>query len=232
MIEVQLVDKMGDDLSVANCARVSFNKWKEEMDDKDVNLLNYLAQHKHTSPFRHVFLSVRCKAPIFLARQLAKHQVGLSWNEVSRRYVDFTPEFYYPEEWRKRPKGGIKQGSGEKYTSLFREAEYYPDSFNDISLPCESVEDVYEEFIYHSIDLYEEMIAKGVAPEMARMILPQSMMTEWIWSGSLQAFFHMWALRSEGSAQIEAQDFAEKVGNILSKEFPNCFSALIKSVRH
>ena len=112
MMKVELIDSSGGDLSVVNSARVSFNKESTEMTGQDERLINYLAKHRHDTPFRHNFIQLRCSVPLFLARQLAKHQSGLTWNEESRRYVDTTPEFYMPEEWRARPEGGIKQGSG------------------------------------------------------------------------------------------------------------------------
>lgn len=207
-MKVELIDKMGDDARVADVARVSFAKWKGKLDDKDIKLIDYLAKHEHTSPFRHVMLSVRCEAPIFLARQLGKHQVGLSWNEVSRRYVDAPPEFYYPDVWRSRPDGSVKQGSGEVHK-------------DDRELKHE-----YELFVSFVQGYYENMISAGVAPEMARMVLPQSMMTSWIWTGSLQAFYHIYRLRSEGHAQKEAQDFAELLDVICSEAFPNAWEAL------
>lgn len=207
-MKVELVDKWGDDLRVANVARVSFDKWKTEFDDKDAKLINYLATHEHTSPFRHVGLSIRCEAPIFLARQLGKHQVGLSWNEVSRRYVDDDPHFYYPSSWRSRPDGSVKQGSGDSHPMQEKWNRHYA------------------WIIAETLLTYEDMIDQGVAPEMARMILPQSMMTSWIWTGSLQAFFHVYRLRSESHAQIEAQEFAKLLGDICNKEFPISFGAL------
>src|SRR5690554_4039549 len=112
-IQIELLSHMGDDLTTSNVARVSFNKWKTEFDNKDVSLIHYLASHEHTSPFRHNCIQLRCKAPLFLARQLQKHQAGLSWNEVSRRYVDVDIEFFVPSSWRSRPADGIKQGSGD-----------------------------------------------------------------------------------------------------------------------
>lgn len=109
-MKVELIDSAGGDLSVVNSARVSFNKEVKEMTGQDERLINYLAKHRHDTPFRHNFIQLRCRVPLFLARQLMKHQAGLTWNEESRRYVDSIPEFYHPEEWRARPEGGIKQG--------------------------------------------------------------------------------------------------------------------------
>lgn len=209
-IKVEYIDHMGNDLRIANCARVSFGKWKEEIDEKDVKLIKYLAEHEHNSPFRHVQISVRCKAPVFLARQLVKHCVGLSWNEISRRYVDSDIEFYVPKEWRKRPDGGIKQGSGDVVKlsySLNEQAKYG--------------------WATEALHLYNALLAEGVAPEMARMVLPQSMMVDWVWTGSLEAFYHMYRLRSGEGAQAEAREFAEKLKEVVEPLFPNAWQALV-----
>lgn len=205
---VELVDFMGDDLRVANVARVSFDKWKEEFDEKDVKLIDYLARHEHTSPFRHVQVSVRCTAPVFLARQLGKHQVGLSWNEVSRRYVDVGLEFFVPDSWRSRPTDGMKQGSGgtNQYSDYFKEQ--------------------YDKVVQRCVDTYDDMIEFGMAPEMARMVLPQSMMVSWVWTGSLTSFFHIYRLRAEAHAQKEAQDFAQLIEEVVQPLFPHSWSAL------
>ena len=163
-MNVELIDKMGSDLSVVNAARVSFAKNQSQLEEKDEKLIKYLAEHEHWSPFAHAQLQFRVKAPIFVARQLVKHQVGLVWNEVSRRYVDNDPEFYIPFIWRNKAENK-KQGSGTD------EVEY------DIT-----------DFIKQSKELYNNMIEKDIAPEMARMVLPQNMMTEWYWSDTLYAF--------------------------------------------
>lgn len=207
-IEVKLVDSMGDDLRVANAARVSFNKWKGELDEGDVGLINYLARHEHTSPFRHTAITLRCKAPVFLARQLGKHQVGLSWNEVSRRYVDAGVEFFVPDYWRSRPDGSVKQGSGGAHSH----SEYFSHE--------------YQQFVVRCKDIYDEMIEGGVAPEMARMVLPQSMMVDWMWTGSLTAFFHVWRLRIDNHAQLEAQEFAQRLEETIQPIFPHSWKAL------
>ena len=206
-MKVELLNHMGDDLTVANVARVSFNKWKTELDDKDVKLIHYLAKHEHTSPFRHTAIQLRCEAPIFLARQLGKHQVGLAWNEVSRRYVDDAPEFYYPEEWRARPEGSVKQGSGTAIKNTL-------------------IDEYYHRVLTESFNNYNRMLKVGIAPEMARMVLPQSMMTSWIWTGSLQAFFHVWRLRIDGHAQKEAQMFAQMLEDVIRPIFPHSWEAL------
>ena len=169
MMNVELIDKMGTDLSVVNAARVSYSKTKDTFEDKDEKLIKYLAEHEHWSPFAHASMQFRIKAPVFVARQLVKHQVGLVWNEVSRRYVDYEPEFFAPEVWRGRPKNSKQGSDGEVNT----DGEYYNRYING----CK---------VYYSLLLNE-----GVAPEQARMVLPQSMMTEWIWSGTVLSLIHI-----------------------------------------
>ena len=176
-MEVTLIDSMGSDLTVVNAARVSFNKESEwesitpdgpvenVLTEKDERLINYLANHNHWTPFGHCFIQFRIKAPVFVARQLVKHQIGLVWNEVSRRYVDDKPEFFIPDVWRKRAKNK-KQGSVEDGSIHYNTAPLM-------------------KFV---TECYSNMIKEGIAPEMARMILPQNMYTEWYWSGSLAAF--------------------------------------------
>ena len=207
MIKVELVDHMGTDLSVSNSARVSFSKWKDELEEGDTKLINYLAKHEHTSPFRHTRITLRCEAPIWLARQLGKHQVSMDWNEVSRRYVDSGIEFFVPE-YRERPEGGIKQGSGGIHPAN--------EAWKNLTINHQE----------RSLELYERMIESGVAPEQARGILPQNMMTTWIWSGSLLGFFHLWRLRSDSHAQVEAQQFAQQVADICEQLFPISWQAL------
>jgi len=223
---IEVVDVMGDDLAVANAARVSFNKWKDNFDDKDAKLITYLASHEHSTPFRHPQISIRCSAPVFLARQLGKHQVGLTWNEVSRRYVDDEPEFYFPYQWRARPDGSVKQGSGNT------EITHIPDCLDFINQDGGSmtVHNYYKSIIKNAKGMYEQMLEAGIAPEMARMILPQSMMTTWVWTGSLLAFFHVWRLRSEAHAQVEAQDFAKELDTIMMELFPVSWGALKEAV--
>ena len=209
-ISVELLDYMGDDLTVTNVARVSFNKWKEEFDSKDERLINYLAEHEHTSPFRHNSIQIRCKAPIFLARQLMKHQVGLSWNEISRRYVDSDIEFFEPEEWRSRPKDGIKQGSG------------------DVSPDSQALMFHYKQLIKECLKYTDQFKKSDIAPEMIRMMYPQSMLTDWVWTGSLQAFYHVYRLRSGEGSQKEAQVFAKKLEEVIEPLFPKAWVALKK----
>ena len=206
-MECKLIDHMGSDLSVVNAARVSFAKVSKELGDNDKRLINYLATHGHWSPFAHAFLSFRIKAPIFVARQLVKHQIGLSWNEVSRRYVDEPPEFYNPTVWRGRPKNS-KQGSDG-------EAE----DQNSAKL-------ILEQTNLLAYKNYNAMIAQGIAPEQARMILPQTMMTEWHWSGSLQAFARVCNQRLDSHTQEETQVIARLIQEQSVKLFPNSWIAL------
>lgn len=210
-INIELVDKMGDDLRVANVARVSFNKWKEDFDKMDAKLIDFLAEHEHETPFRHCQIQVRCEAPLFIARQLGKHQVGFSWNEVSRRYVDTGIELFKQEGWRKRPEEGIKQGSSEEVVT---------------HLGDRPIGDAVDHFYSMALFLYEEMIRAKVAPELARQVLPQSMMTSWIWTGSLTGFFHTYRLRIDNHAQKEARDFAEQLETVIEPLFPYCWKAL------
>lgn len=211
-MKVELIDSMGSDLSVVNAARVSFHKESTELTEKDEKLLGYLARHNHWSPFGHAFISFRIKAPIFVARQLVKHQVGLCWNEVSRRYVDDEPEFWLPQygEWRGKPVNA-KQGS-----SGFLEEEQ-PNIL--ISLFTKSV-------VEKSLDAYNELLIAGVAPEQARMILPQNTMTEWIWSGSLAAFARVCKLRLDSHAQAETREIAEQIQALIPGQFKHSWAAL------
>ena len=203
-MDVELIDKMGSDLSVVNAARVSFAKIKDKFEDKDEKLIKYLAVHGHWSPFAHASLSFRIKAPVFVARQLVKHQVGLSWNEVSRRYVDDKPYFYVPFMWRKRPDKNIKQGSSDE------EVPY------DIT-----------KIINDAEEMYNDMLANDIAPEMARMILPQCMMTEWIWSGSLYAFARVCNLRNKENAQVETRMVTHHISKHMKDHFPICVRYLL-----
>ena len=196
-MNVELIDKMGSDLSVVNAARVSFAKVKTELEDKDEKLIKYLAEHEHWSPFAHASMSFRIKAPVFVARQLVKHQVGLAWNEVSRRYVDSPPEFYIPFMWRKRPDESIKQGSSKE------EVEY------DIT-----------HLINVAQSMYKDMLEEDIAPEMARMVLPQNMMTEWIWSGSVYAFARVCNLRNKPDAQVETRMVTHQIHKCCEEHFP------------
>jgi len=214
MIKVTYIDHMGSDLSVVNAARVSFGKTSEmdmsdqwgppKLKDKDAKLIHYLAKHGHYSPFGHAFASFHVKAPIFVARQLVKHKF-LRWNEISRRYVDDEPEFYVPDQWRGRS-ADKKQGSAGVIEGI--------DST------------VVESLVKCAKHDYNYLLAKGVSPEQARMILPQNMMTEWYWSGSLDAFMDMCNLRCKLDTQYETRLVAEYILSEMINLFPVSVEAL------
>ena len=202
-MEVKLIDHMGSDLSVVNAARVSFAKVHEKFNEKnDVGLIKFLAKHDHWSPFGHASMQFHIKAPVFVARQLIKHQVGLVWNEVSRRYVDTEVELYDPKKWRLAAENK-KQGSSEETTAYNVQSTYHW---------CK--------------ETYENMLRAGIAPEMARMILPQSMMTEWYWSGTLYAFARVCNLRCKPDAQVETQMVANQINELAENLFPVSWKAL------
>jgi len=208
---VELVDYMGSDLTVVNAARVSFGKRKTLFEDGDEKLINYLAKHNHWSPFGHCSAQFHIKAPVFVARQLVKHQIGLTWNEISRRYVDNEPEFFEPNVWR-----GVadnkKQGSSDESI--------------DINPRNDMVND-YQHALNRAKWTYEELLRKGVCPEQARMVLPQSMITEWYWSGTLYAFARVCNLRCKPDAQQETREIANMIDKECGKLFPISWSALI-----
>jgi thymidylate synthase (FAD) len=209
-IYVHRMDSMGSDLTVANAARVSFDKHKDELDDSDEKLIAFLAKHGHWSPFAHVSQQLKIDAPIFIARQLQKHQVGLAWNEVSRRYVDSTPEFYTPAEWRKRAKDK-KQGSLSEPIASQGIA-------NAIKKEAEIV----------CVNAYNALLRKDVCPEQARMVLPQSLMTSWYWTGSVYAFSRVCNLRLKEDAQAETREVAESISNHCAIMFPISWKNLIQ----
>ena len=206
-MKATLLNHMGDDNTVVDAARVSFKKGhKEFSEEQNHKLIKYLADHGHYSPFGHCFASFHVKAPVFVRAQLVKHEY-LRMNEVSRRYVDDTPEFYHPEVWRSRAKDK-KQGSGE---------------------PLKHYEDGGGWGLYGSqLMLYETMIEDGIAPEMARMVLPQSMYTEWFWSGSLDAFANMAKLRCKPDTQEETRLIANQISEQMLEKFPVSWTELTK----
>lgn len=218
-ITVNLLDHMGSDLTVVNAARVSFDKesefeWDHEelcdkLSDADTRLVKYLAKHDHWSPFAHTSVQFRVKAPIFVARQLVKHQVGGVWNEVSRRYVDSEPEFYIPAEWRSRPEGSVKQGSGAPVRGQIL------------------VDAVVKKVTKEALETYNTLLAHGVAPEMARMVLPQNTMTEWYWTGSLMFWARVCRQRLDSHAQEESRQVALLVSQHMRKLFPVSWDVLI-----
>jgi thymidylate synthase (FAD) len=253
-MKVELLDYMGDDLSVVNAARVSFDKaseWEhfhfdsfEEMEkappelhpnwdyywsdhnlgvypgqklsERDTKLIHYLAEHNHWSPFTHNAISFRVKAPIFVARQLAKHQVGLSWNEVSRRYVDSEPEFYEPKMWRKRAEN-VKQGSSAEAVEWL-----VPTAMGNVFKVVEEYQIAYRGILV----FYNELLASGVCPEQARMVLPLSTMTEWVWTGNLYAFARVVKQRLDPHAQAECREVVEPIRDHLTALFPVSCQAL------
>ena len=223
-IEVTLIDSMGSDLSTVNAARVSFGKESEweyccgeycgdlceenntrcpKLSDRDTKLIRYLAKHEHISPFGHAFASFHVKAPIFVARQLVKHKF-LRWNEISRRYVDDEPEFYVPDVWRGRS-ADKKQGSSDEQVSI-----------PDINQCWDTTH-----------EWYLDLLGRGVAPEQARMVLPQSTMTEWYWSGSLDAFASMCKLRLKEDTQYESRLVAQQISAKMAELFPVSWEALV-----
>jgi thymidylate synthase (FAD) len=214
MMKATLVDTMGSDLTVVNAARVSFNSHSKELTRKDERLIAFLAKNGHWSPFAHVQLTLRVKAPIFVARQLVKHQVGLTWNEISRRYVDTDIEFYEPVVWRKAAEN-VKQGSSD-------EASGWGPRWSNVKNTMTSTQLAVAE--------YEDAIASGVCMEQARMLLPQSMMTEWYWTGSLVAFARIVKQRTHSTAQRETQEIVllikQEIDNVSGLK--NSWSALLK----
>ena len=215
MIKATYINHMGSDISVVNAARVSFGKksgWEYDETDAynqkrylpkaDTKLILYLADHKHMSPFGHCFATFHVKAPIFVARQLVKHKF-LRWNEISRRYVDEKPEFYVPDVWRGRSEDK-KQGSEGEVSCPVRPEMLYKDA----------------------IESYNTMLEAGICPEQARMVLPQSMMTEWYWSGSLDAWSDMCVLRCASDTQAETQEVANQISLKMHELFPVSWMAL------
>ena len=227
-MKVEYIDHMGSDLSVVNAARVSFDKESEwdvdtvlypitnhtdmrgVLKQADAKLISYLASHGHWSPFAHTSISLRWKAPIFVARQLVKHQVGLTWNEVSRRYVKTEPELWWPEKWRKAAEN-VKQGSSDE--------EY----FDKLGWLFPTMQRVKE-----SVLGYEVLINDGMCPEQARMFLPQNTMTEWIWTGSLYAWVRVWKQRTYPTAQLETRNLVTQIEPIMKQHFPVSWDALTK----
>ena len=212
-MDVTLVEKMGTDLTVVNAARVSFGKKKTKFTKQDGKLIDYLARHNHWTPFGHCSLQFHIVAPVFVARQLVKHQVGLVWNEISRRYVDSEPEFYKPEEWRLKAEDK-KQGSSDEV--------WEGDTVDDPSI-------AYDNLCFEARNKYLYWVnALNICPEQARMVLPQSMMTEWYWSGTLMAFARVCNLRCKPDAQLETRMVSDQIDKIGAEEFPVSWKALRK----
>lgn len=208
MIQADYIDHMGSDLTVVNSARVSFAKQVDTMTMSDTKLINYLAKHDHWTPFSHPQVMIRETVPIFVARQRFKHMVGFTYNEVSRRYVSDEPEFYYPEVWRAKPEGSVKQGSSGEHPDSYYWSLHYKSLIDD----C--------------LKTYEAMVRDGVAPEMARMALPQSMLTSYYVTGSLAAWARMVKQRKDSHAQVEIQVLAHKVEEVIKPLYPISWEAL------
>jgi len=242
-MKVDYIDHLGTDLSVVNAARVSFDKvsqWEyvtettepdwaglrydlthEELSERDQKLIKYLAKNNHWTPFGHPQITLREKVPIFVARQRFKHQIGFVYNEVSRRYVDSEPEFYVPDVWRKRAEDK-KQGSTEEGITVLQPHPDWAGHETDITTVYKYVNETY-------LALYDTMISSGVCPEQARMVLPQSMYTEYVVTGSLAAFARAYNLRSQPDAQAEIRELASKWNDIISPLFPVSWQALTES---
>lgn len=223
MIKAEYIDHLGSDLTVVNSARVSFNKESEWdfneaatgnlLKGADVKLITYLAKHNHITPFTHPQITLRETIPIFVARQRFKHVVGFTYNEVSRRYVDDAPEFFVPKDWRSRPEGSVKQGSGDTH----------PDS----AMYSKN----YKILLEHAQIVYAGMIEEGVAPEQARMVLPQSMLTSYYVTGSLAAFARAYKQRIDSHAQKEIQVLAEQWDAVIAPLYPVAWAALTQDTK-
>ncbi len=232
---VELIDHMGTDLSVVDAARVSFSKeseWEHYGDcdhggpskglsAKDTKLINYLARENHWTPFGQVNVKFRIKMPIFVARQAMRSNIGIVWNEESRRYIDSEPEFYEPEVWRGRPEGSIKQGSGDVLHGIYLE-----DYYGDDCTPDSTYNPYVGEVTDVSLNQYKELLRQGVAPEMARMVLPQSTYTTVVANFTLAAAARFCGLRSDSHAQLEIQEYAKAMSELIQPLFPVSWGAL------
>lgn len=230
-MKVEYMTRSGDDLLVVNAARASFAKeseWEKEvvdvvggfrtekvLSDRDKKLINFLAREKHMLPFRHPTVTLRCRAPLFVARQLGKHQAGMSWSEESRRYITTEPEFYWPNKWRKKA-DNVKQGSSDE---AMEHVSFRLDSTNGDRVSPENLVTMLYEW-------YDKAIEAGLAPEQARMILPQNMEITWVWTGTLLAWNHMIKERTAPTTQRETQEFARMVEQIMNDLYPVSMEAL------
>jgi thymidylate synthase (FAD) len=220
-IKAELIDRMGSDARVVDAARVSFDKQSDGSNPAgDAKLIKYLAKHDHFTPFTHCVITLRETVPIFVARQRFKHTVGFTYNEISRRYVDDTPEFFFPDTWRERPAGSVKQGSSD--TSIVTTMDSWAGIGGDNSVKryCEMLNT-------NALGAYQNLLDAGVAPEMARMVLPQAMMTSYYVTGSLMAFARAYKLRSDAHSQLEIQHLAKRWDTIIRPLFPVSWAALV-----
>lgn len=209
-MKAEYVDHMGTDRTVANAARVSFDKHHDMLEESDLKLIKYLASHNHWTPFAHPQIQLRMTAPVFVRTQCFKHKQGFVENEVSRRYVSDEPSFYTPSNWRSAPTDGAKQGSGL-------------DNVEDQDIISYN----YGDYIRCAEEMYDYLLNIGVAPEQARMALPQSMYTSWYWTGSLAAYARFYKQRTDPHAQQEIQDLAKMVGEVIEPLFPYSWAALV-----
>lgn len=215
---VKLHDVMGSDLTVVNAARVSYNRKKEVLDEKDRRLIQFLAENGHTSPFRHATLQFEVYAPLMVARQWWKYVVGADhimdgWNESSRRYITEECEFYVPNtsEWRSAPENK-KQGSGDVL---------------GIELGFE-ITNALHQHVTESTALYEWAMSMGVCAEQARLFLPAyGMYVRWYWTASLQSVAHLLQQRLNHDAQKEFQDYAKAVYELAKPHFPFSLEVLV-----
>lgn len=231
-MKAEYIDHMGDDLSVVNAARVSFDKVSDWVDrdeygnsmdaypspvkrlsDPDTRLIKYLARNNHWTPFSHTAISLRMSAPIPIRTQCFKHKAGLTENEESRRYISSRPEVFIPDEFRAAPDGSVKQGSGDVHYG------------NSVWLM------VYKKKTKDAVDCYMHMIQDGVCPEQARFILPQGCIVNWIWTGNLVAFARYYNQRTYKNAQKEGGDLARQVANIIKPMYPVSWSALTEELK-
>lgn len=238
-MKAELVEHWGTDLTPVNAARVSMNKesdweyevrggehdgatswYEEKLADRDAKLIYYLAKHQHTSCFEHQGATLRLKVPIFIARQIQRHRT-FSYNEISRRYVDTEPEFYWPDKWRKRA-DNVKQGSTEEASEYMHDPKYGNELWETHD------EYVRDEVLGQVVNMYNGMIENDVAPELARMILPQNMYTEFYMTGNLRSWSHFLKLRLEAGAQKEVRDIAEQVEKLLQPLWPVSMKALME----
>lgn len=209
MNEVSYMTHMGDDSLVVDAARVSFDKQADNYSaNRNEGLINFLAREGHYHPFSHPQATFRCSAPIFVARQLAKHQVGGTWNEVSRRYVKTQPNYWKPDFFRAAA-DNVKQGSSHE---PHRRSEEFIDEYHDICIDA--------------IAMYNKMVALGICAEQARAILPQGAITEWVWTGSLLFWSRVYNLRIKPDTQKETREFAELLGEQMQSLFPTSWKAL------
>jgi thymidylate synthase (FAD) len=215
---VELLDVLGGDLANVNGARASFNTRKEKFDGQDERLLNRLAEQVEQTPLRHTYVQLYIEAPEFVARQWYKHIVGceyafkdLPWSEFSQRYKEVPPKFFIPKFFRaqsdtnKQASGSALEGAAQGYSKC-----------------------LYADSLITAVKAYNELLAQGVAREQARLVLPLSTFTSWVWTASLQAIVHFCALRDEAGAQQEIQHYAKAVRAIVEPLAPVSFAALLK----